>query len=66
MPDKAPLSPQAVTLHVTMSAAGMNPQMIAQAPGHQSARMALQFYGSVTDEVADRARKATFSKYSWL
>jgi type 1 fimbriae regulatory protein FimB len=53
-------------LGFTMSAAGMNPQMIAQALGHQSARMALQFYGSVTDEVADRARKETFAKYSWL
>ena len=53
-------------LGFTMSAAGMNPQTIAQALGHQSARMALQFYGSVTDEVADRARKQTFSKYSWL
>lgn len=53
-------------LGFTMSSAGMNPQTIAQALGHQSARMALQFYGSVTDEVADRARKETFSKYSWL
>jgi type 1 fimbriae regulatory protein FimB len=53
-------------LGFTMSAAGMNPQTIAQALGHQSARMALQFYGSVTDEVADCARKQTFSKYSWL
>jgi type 1 fimbriae regulatory protein FimB len=53
-------------LGFTMSAAGMNPQTIAQALGHQSARMALQFYGSVTDEVADRARKETFAKYSWL
>ncbi|MGO9840274.1 MAG: tyrosine-type recombinase/integrase [Candidatus Acidiferrales bacterium] len=53
-------------LGFTMSAAGMNPQTIAQALGHQSARMALQFYGSVTDEVADKARKETFSKYSWL
>jgi type 1 fimbriae regulatory protein FimB len=53
-------------LGFTMSAAGMNPQTIAQALGHQSARMALQFYGSVTDEVADRARKESFSKYSWL
>jgi type 1 fimbriae regulatory protein FimB len=53
-------------LGFTMSAAGMNPQTIAQALGHQSARMALQFYGSVTDEVADRARKEVFSKYSWL
>jgi integrase len=53
-------------LGFTMSAACMNPQTIAQALGHQSARMALQFYGSVTDEVADRARKQTFSKYSWL
>jgi type 1 fimbriae regulatory protein FimB len=53
-------------LGFTMSAAGMNPQTIAQALGHQSARMALQFYGSVTDAVADRARKETFSKYSWL
>ncbi|HSY32527.1 MAG TPA: site-specific integrase [Verrucomicrobiae bacterium] len=53
-------------LGFTMSAAGMNPQTIAQALGHQSARMALQFYGSVTDAVADAARKETFSKYSWL
>jgi len=53
-------------LGFTMSAAGMNPQTIAQALGHQSARMALQFYGSVTDAVADTARKQTFAKYSWL
>jgi type 1 fimbriae regulatory protein FimB len=53
-------------LGFTMSAAGMNPQTIAQALGHQSARMALMFYGSVTDDVADRARKQTFAKYSWL
>lgn len=53
-------------LGFTMSAAGHNPQTIAQALGHQSVRMALQFYGSVTDEVADHARKETFSKYSWL
>jgi type 1 fimbriae regulatory protein FimB len=53
-------------LGFTMSAAGHNPQTIAQALGHQSARMALQFYGSVTDAVADQARKRTFSKYSWL
>jgi integrase len=53
-------------LGFTMSAAGHNPQTIAQALGHQTARMALQFYGSVTDEVADRARRETFSKYSWL
>jgi type 1 fimbriae regulatory protein FimB len=53
-------------LGFSMSAAGMNPQSIAQALGHQSARMALQFYGSVTDAVADTARKQTFSKYSWL
>jgi hypothetical protein len=24
------------------------------------------FYGSVTDEVADRGRKEAFAKYSWL
>ncbi|MGO9841757.1 MAG: tyrosine-type recombinase/integrase [Candidatus Acidiferrales bacterium] len=53
-------------LGFTMSAAGMNPQTIAQALGHQTARMALQFYGSVTDDVADVARKQTFAKYSWL
>jgi integrase len=53
-------------LGFTMSAAGHNPQTIAQALGHQSARMALQFYGSVTDAVADTARKQTFAKYSWL
>lgn len=53
-------------LGFTMSAAGHNPQAIAQALGHQSSRMALQFYGSVTDEVADQARKQTFAKYSWL
>jgi len=43
-----------------------NDQTIAQALGHQTARMALQSYGSVTDEVADKARKQTFTKYSWL
>lgn len=53
-------------LGFTMSSSGMNPQTIAQALGHQTARMALQFYCSVTDEVADRARKETFAKYSWL
>jgi integrase len=53
-------------LGFTMSAAGHNPQTIAQALGHQTARMALQFYGSVTDAVANQARKQTFSKYSWL
>ena len=53
-------------LGFSMSAAGHNPQKIAQALGHQSARMALQFYGSVTDAVAHQARKQTFSKYSWL
>jgi integrase len=53
-------------LGFTMSAAGHNPQTIAQALGHQTARMALQFYGSVTDAVADQARKQTFAKYSWL
>ena len=53
-------------LGFTMSAAGHNPQTIAQALGHQTARMALQFYGSVTDAVADQARKQTFSKCSWL
>jgi len=53
-------------LGFTMSAAGHNPQAIAQALGHQSARMALLFYGSVTDAVADQGRKQTFSKYSWL
>lgn len=53
-------------LGFTMSAAGFNPQTIAQALGHQTARMALQFHGSVTDEVADGARKETFAKYSWL
>jgi hypothetical protein len=40
----------------------MNPQTIAQALGHQSARIALLFYGSVIDEFADRASKETFSK----
>jgi len=49
-----------------MSAAGMNPQTIAQALGHQTACMALQFYCSVTDAVADQARKATFARFSWL
>ncbi len=53
-------------LGFAMSAAGHNPQSIGQALGHQSARMALQFYGSVTDAVADRARQETFQKYSWL
>src|SRR5215475_9400510 len=53
-------------LGFTMSAAGHNPQTIAQALGHKSARMVIQFYGAVTDEVADQARKQTFAKYSWL
>jgi integrase len=53
-------------LGFSMSAAGHNPQKIGQALGHQTARMALQFYGSVTDEVADQAVKQTFAKYSWL
>ena len=53
-------------LGFTMSAAGHNPQAIAQALGHKSARMALQFYGSVNDAVADQARRDTFAKYSWL
>jgi integrase len=66
--DVAKQHPQAMRhgLGFTMSAAGMGPQTIAQALGHQSARSALQFYGSVSDEVADRARKKIFSKYSWL
>ena len=51
---------------LTMSVAGMNPQTIAQALGHQTARMALQFYGPVTDTVADQARKETFARFSWL
>jgi len=33
------------------------PRRLAQALGHQSARTPLQFYASVSDEVADRARK---------
>jgi type 1 fimbriae regulatory protein FimB len=49
-----------------MAAEGRTIPEIGQALGHQSGRMALQFYGQVTDEVADRARKETFSKYSWL
>jgi integrase len=53
-------------LGFSMAAAGMNTSKIAQALGHQSGRMVLQFYGSVTDEVADQARQETFSKYSWL
>ena len=48
-----------------MSAAGMNPQTIAQALGHQTARLALQFYGSVTDAVADQARKKTFASLGY-
>lgn len=53
-------------LGFTMSAAGHNPQTIAQSLGHRSARMALLFYGQVNDAVADRARRQTFAKYSWL
>jgi type 1 fimbriae regulatory protein FimB len=53
-------------LGFTMSAAGKTPQQIGQALGHQSARMALQFYGQVNDAVADQARRETFAKYSWL
>jgi integrase len=51
-------------LGFTMSAAGHNPQSIAQALGHKSARMVIQFYGAVTDEVADQARRQTLAKYS--
>jgi hypothetical protein len=51
-------------LGFTMSAAGHNPQSIGQALGHKSARMVIQFYGAVTDEVADQARRQTFAKYS--
>ena len=50
---------------LTMSAARMNPQTIAQALGHQTARLALQFYGSVTDAVADQARKETFASLGY-
>ena len=53
-------------LGFTMAAEGHNPQSIGQALGHQSPRMALLYYGTVTDEVADKARRQTFSKYSWL
>lgn len=53
-------------LGFSMSAAGHNAQTIGQALGHRSARMALMFYGQVTDAVADQARRRTFSKYSWL
>jgi integrase len=53
-------------LGLTMSAAGINPQTIAPALGHQSVRMALMLYESVTDDVADRARKEAFAKYAWL
>lgn len=54
------------SLGFTMSAAGISPQTIGSALGYQSARKPLQFYASVSDEVADRARKETFPKYSWL
>jgi integrase len=51
-------------LGFTISAAGHIPQTLAQALGHQSARTALQFYGSLAHAVAGTARKQTFSKYS--
>ena len=50
----------------TKAAAGETPLQIAAALRHRSARMALQFYGQVSDEAVTKASRATFSKYSWL
>jgi len=50
----------------TKAAAGETPLQIAAALRHRSARMALQFYGQVSDEAVAKASRMTFSKYSWL
>jgi len=49
-----------------LSANGCNAQTIGQALGHRDGRMALMFYGSVTDEVADDARKDALRHCSYL
>ena len=53
-------------LGFALSAAGENVQSIARALGHQTAVMALKFYGSVTDEVADKAKERALAGYSFL
>lgn len=50
----------------TKAAAGETPLQIAAALRHRSARMALQFYGQVSDDAVAKASRSTFSKYSWL
>jgi integrase len=50
----------------TKAAAGETPLQIAAALRHRSARMALQFYGQVSDDAVTKASRMTFSKYSWL
>jgi type 1 fimbriae regulatory protein FimB len=50
----------------TKAAAGETPLQIAAALRHRSARMALLFYGQVSDDAVAKASRATFSKYSWL
>jgi integrase len=50
----------------TKAAAGETPLQIAAALRHRSARMALQFYGQVSDDAVAKASRMTFSKYSWL
>jgi type 1 fimbriae regulatory protein FimB len=50
----------------TKAAAGETPLQIAAALRHRSARMALQFYGQVSDEAVAKASRATLSKYPWL
>ena len=50
----------------TKAAAGETPLQIAAALRHRSARMALQFYGQVSDDAVTKASRVTFSKYPWL
>jgi integrase len=50
----------------TKAAAGETPLQIAAALRHRSARMALQFYGQVSDDAVAKVSRTTFSKYSWL
>src|SRR5713226_1920679 len=50
----------------TKAAAGETPLQIAAAWRHRAARMALQFYGQVSDDAVAKASRMTFAKYSWL
>ena len=50
----------------TKADAGETPLQIAAALRHRSARMALQFYGQVSDDAVAKASRSTFSKYSFL